>query len=93
MFCAAFSSRSCFWFLARKLLFIIYIVLFGHCGTRVYPSLLSMAELHLSHELPQTHLQKIHREIVWLLHHCDHLPSLIYPLLHYPPTHVTLMLL
>lgn len=27
-----------------------------------------------SHELPQTHLQKIRREIVWLLHHRGHLP-------------------
>lgn len=34
-----------------------------------------------SHELPQTHLQKIRHEIVWLLHHRGHLP----PAHHHPP--------
>ncbi|KAI9541215.1 hypothetical protein NQZ68_032999 [Dissostichus eleginoides] len=43
-------------------------------GLWVYPSPLSVAKLHPSLELPQTHLQKIRHEIVWLLHHRGHPP-------------------
>lgn len=48
--------------------------LFVTVGLWVYPSPLSAAKRHPSLELPQTHLQKIRHEIVWLLHHRGHLP-------------------
>ena len=48
---------------------ILFIYFFCHSGTRGLSITPVSGQTAPSHELPQTHLQKIRHEIVWLLHH------------------------
>lgn len=61
----------------------VLFFVFCHSGTRWGLSITPVSgQTAPSLELPQTHLQKIRHEIVWLLHHQGHLPP---PTFRAPP--------